>query len=149
MRDAYRITGNDFSIITLFRSGSLGTFELTSILLLSMTLAKRIAKLFTKALRSPQKLQVMAVVLGADPVFGFPWLLKLHACASWSLSVWDHTIRISCSAKGWTAQLHPRGSRVELLAGSFFCGDVGAGEPWAKWGCCQSPSAADVLHPFL
>lgn len=80
--------------------------------------------MFTKALRSPQKLQVMAALLGADPVFCFPWLLKLHACASWSLSVWDHTSHhqdfLQCQRMNCTA--HPYGSRVELLADPFLWG---------------------------
>lgn len=87
--------------------------------------------MFTKALRSPQKLQVMAAVLGADPVFCFPWLLKLHACASWSLSVWDHTSHhqdfLQCQRMNCTAPSIWQQSRT--LSRILFCGDVGAGEP--------------------
>lgn len=95
MRDVYRITGNYFLfIITIFRPDSLGRFELTSILLLSMTLAERTAKMFTKDLRSPQKLQVMSVVLGPHPVFCCPLLLKCHVLLgpSWS-GITPHTVR--------------------------------------------------------
>lgn len=160
MRDVYRITGNHYpSIITLFRSGSLGRCELTSVLLLSMTLAKRIAKMFAKALRSLQKLQVMSVVLGADPVFCFPLLLKLHGFLAPSRSgITPHSTRkqgqgfhpVPSQRMYCTAPSIWQQSRN--LSGVLCCRDVGAGEPWANGGCCQisqSPSGADVLHPFL
>lgn len=144
MRDVYRITGNYYlSIITLFRSDSSGRFELTSILLSSMTLAKRTTKCSQRP-RGLQKLQVMSEVLGADPVFVclccwssmcflVPLSLGSHLTPSGS-RVRDF---IQCQDKGCTAQLPPYGSRVEISVGSFFCRDVGAGEPWAKWGCCE------------
>lgn len=160
MRDVYRITGNHYlSIIALFTSGSLGRFELTSILLVSMALAKSIAKMFTKASRSLQKLWVMSVALGADPGFCFPLLLKFHVVLGpCHCGITAHTIREQ--GQGF----HPVPSqRMYCTAPSLwqqdrnlsrivFCGDVGAGEPWAKGRYCQisaSPSGADVLHPFL
>lgn len=137
MRDLYRITGNhSLSISPLFTSGSLGRFELTSILLVSMALAKRMAKIFTKASRSLQKLPVMSVALGADPVFGFPLLLKFHVVLGPSHSgITPHPIRkqgqgfhpvpsqrMYCTAPSLWQQ-------SRNLSRMVFCRDVGAGEP--------------------